>query len=66
MNLSLQYLLARAREPSTWAGAGVGAVVIHSFAPGALGDALVAVAASLAALAAIVVPETPQTKGDAK
>ena len=59
MNASLHYFLARAREPSTWAGAGVGAVIIHSFAPGALGDALVAVAASLAALAAILVPEHP-------
>lgn len=59
MNSLLQYLVARAREPSTWAGAGVGAVVIHSFAPGALGDAVIAVAASLAALAAIVIPEKP-------
>jgi hypothetical protein len=66
MNLSMHYLAARAREPSTWAGAGVGAVLIHSLAPGALGDALVAVAASLAALAAILVPENSQTRGDAK
>jgi hypothetical protein len=57
MNTPLAYLAARAREPSTWAGTGVGAVLIHSFAPGALGDSLIAVAASLAALAAILVPE---------
>lgn len=62
MNASFDYLFARVREPSTWAGAGVGVVVVHAFAPGALGDALVAVAASLAALAAIVIPEKPAGK----
>ena len=57
MITGLNYLAARTREPSTWAGTGIGAMLIHSVAPGALGNALVAVAASLAALAAILVPE---------
>jgi hypothetical protein len=57
MIATLNYLAQRAREPSTWAGTGVGAMLIHSFAPGMLGDALIAVAASLASLAAILVPE---------
>lgn len=62
MNAALHYLLARLCEASTWAGAGVGAVIIHSLAPGALGDALVGVAAALAALAAILIPEKPAKK----
>jgi hypothetical protein len=61
MGLSLpsayDWLLARAEEPSTWAGTGVLAAVVHSIAPGALGDSLLAVGAAAAGLVAVVVPE---------
>ena len=61
MSLSLSsasgWLLARAAEPSTWAGTGVVAAVVHSIAPGAIADGLLASGAAIGGLLAIVVPE---------
>ncbi len=54
---SLNWLLARVEEPSTWAGAGIVAVVVHSIAPGAVGDSILAVGAAVGGLLAVVVPE---------
>ncbi|PWB80502.1 MAG: hypothetical protein C3F11_17785 [Methylocystaceae bacterium] len=54
---SLHWLLARAKEPSTWAGAGVVASIVHSAAPGALGDGILSVGAAVAGLLAVVAPE---------
>lgn len=54
---SLNWLLARVAEPSTWAGAGVVAAVVHSIAPGAVGDSILAVGAAVGGLLAVVVPE---------
>lgn len=54
---SLNWLIARVAEPSTWAGAGIVAVAVHSIAPGPLGDAILAVGASVGGLLAVVVPE---------
>lgn len=53
----LRWLLARAKEPSTWAGAGVVASIVQSVAPGALGDSILAVGAAVAGLLAVVAPE---------
>lgn len=53
----LHWLLARAKEPSTWAGAGVVASIVHSLAPGALGDSILAVGGAVAGLLAVVAPE---------
>jgi hypothetical protein len=50
-------VLARFEEPSTWAGAGIGAMAIHGLLPGAAGNALLAFLGAAAALLAIVVPE---------
>lgn len=49
--------LARMEEPSTWAGVGVGAVVIHTALPGDLGNAIIGALAALGAVLAIVCPE---------
>ncbi|WP_018264311.1 MULTISPECIES: hypothetical protein [Methylosinus] len=61
MGLSLSsayaWLLARVEEPSTWAGTGVVAAIVHSVAPGALGDGVLAAGAALGGLIAIVAPE---------
>ncbi|MBG0810597.1 hypothetical protein IY145_14590 [Methylosinus sp. H3A] len=61
MGLSLSsaygWLLARAEEPSTWAGTGVLAAIVHSIAPGALGDGVLAAGAALGGLIAVVAPE---------
>ena len=60
MGLSLPsaygWLLARAEEPSTWAGTGVLAAVVHSIAPGALGDSLLTVGAAVGGLVAVSCP----------
>ncbi len=53
----LIWVLARVEEPSTWAGAGIVAVVVHSMFPGALADSIIAVGAAVGGLLAIVVPE---------
>lgn len=58
MKKSLAWVLARLEEPSTWAGAGIVAVAIHSVFPGALGDQLLAVGAAIGGLLAVVVPES--------
>lgn len=57
VSTALRFLLARVEEPSTWAGAGIVAVVVHSVAPGALGDGVLGVGAALGGLLAVVVPE---------
>lgn len=57
MNATLQYILARLEEPSTWAGGGIGAVMIMSVIPGTTGQAIVGVVAAAAALLAVVIPE---------
>jgi hypothetical protein len=61
MGLSLasvyDWLLARVEEPSTWAGTGVVAAIVHSITPGATGDSLLAAGAALAGLVAVVAPE---------
>jgi hypothetical protein len=44
-------------EPSTWAGTGVVAAIVHSVAPGALGDGVLATGAAFGGLIAIVAPE---------
>ena len=51
------WVLARAEEPSTWAGAGGGAIALHMVMPGLLGDKAIAVAAAVGALLAVVIPE---------
>lgn len=56
----LGWLLARIEEPSTWAGASIVAVGIHSIAPGALGDSILTVGAAIGGLLAIIVPEKSQ------
>ena len=58
----LTWVLTRMKEPSTWAGAGVAAVVIHSVFPGVLGDAIIQVGASVGALLAVVLPEVTKAK----
>ncbi|WP_244594601.1 hypothetical protein [Methylosinus sporium] len=50
-------IIDRAIEPSTWAGTGVLAAVVHSIAPGALGDGVLAAGAAICGLIAIVAPE---------
>jgi ABC-type Fe3+-siderophore transport system permease subunit len=62
VNAVLQWILARVEEPSTWAGAGVAAVLIHSIFPGALGDSILQVGAAIGALLAIVIPEASKAK----
>jgi hypothetical protein len=52
-----KWLLARIAEPSTWAGTGIVAAMAHSLAPGAAGEALIAVGAAVGGLLAVVVPE---------
>lgn len=51
------WLRARAAEPSTWAGAGVVGTLVHSLAPGALGDGVLALGAAAGGLLAVIVPE---------
>jgi hypothetical protein len=53
----LRWLLARIKEPSTWAGAGLVAVAVHSVAPGPLGDAILALGAAAGGLLAVAAPE---------
>ncbi|WP_036296840.1 hypothetical protein [Methylosinus sp. PW1] len=59
LSLSSAYAWLRSRvvEPSTWAGTGVVAAIVHSLAPGALGDGVLATGAALGGLIAIVAPE---------
>jgi hypothetical protein len=57
LSCAYEWLLSRAEEPSSWAGTGVLAVVVHSLAPGALGDSLLAVGAAVAGLVAVIAPE---------
>jgi hypothetical protein len=52
-----QWLITRAAEPSTWAGTGVVAAVLHSLAPGAVGDGLLTLGAAIGGLLAVIVPE---------
>jgi hypothetical protein len=52
-----RWLIARAAEPSTWAGTGVVAALIHSLAPGLLGDSLLTLGAALGGVLAVIVPE---------
>ena len=51
------WMLARLEEPSTWAGGSVLALAIHAAFPGTLGNAIIAVIASIGGLLAVVVPE---------
>ena len=53
----LNWLLARLKEPSTWSGASVIAVVAHQFLPGAAADATLAVGAAVGGLLAVLIPE---------
>lgn len=57
LSASSRWLIARAAEPSTWAGAGVVAAVVHSLAPGAVGDSLLTLGAAIGGLLAVIVPE---------
>ncbi|MBY6239763.1 hypothetical protein [Methylosinus sp. Sm6] len=51
------WLAARMAEPSTWAGTGVVAALVHSAAPGLLGDSLLTLGAAIGGVLAVVVPE---------
>jgi hypothetical protein len=51
------WLVARLKEPSTWSGAGVVAIVAHQFLPGAVADASLAVGAAIGGLVAVLTPE---------
>lgn len=57
VNVSLQWVLVRLEEPSTWAGAGIFAVLIHQFLPGDLGNAVIALGGSIGAFLAVIIPE---------
>lgn len=52
------WLAARVREPSTWSGAGVVAIVAHQFLPGAVADAALAIGAAVGGLIAVLIPES--------
>jgi hypothetical protein len=52
--------LARAREPSTWAATGIGAMAVHQAFPGALGDAITNWLAASGVLLAALLPERPR------
>jgi hypothetical protein len=52
-----RWLVARAAEPSTWAGTGVVAALLHSLAPGLLGDSLLTLGAAIGGVLAVIVPE---------
>jgi hypothetical protein len=52
-----RWAASRAAEPSTWAGTGVVAALIHSLAPGLLGDSLLTLGAALGGVLAVIVPE---------
>jgi len=52
------WLAARIREPSTWSGAGVIAIVAHQFLPGAVADAALVVGAAVGGLVAVLIPES--------
>jgi hypothetical protein len=53
----LNWLLARLKEPSTWSGAGVVAMVAHQFLPSAIADAALVAGAAVGGLLAVLIPE---------
>jgi len=55
---SLQWVVARIKEPSTWAGASIVAVVVHQTFPGPMGDSILALGAAVGGILAVVMPET--------
>lgn len=55
--IAAKWLLARAKEPSSWAGTGVVAVILTQFLPPDLANAVLNVGATFGAVLAIVLPE---------
>lgn len=53
----VNWALARLKEPSTWAAGGIGAIAVHTFAPGALGDATLGLFAAFGVFLGAVLPE---------
>lgn len=50
-------LMARAKEPSTWAAGGIGALSVHTILPGVLGDATLSWLVATSVLLATALPE---------
>lgn len=61
MNI-VNYLIARAAEPSTWTAGGVGFVAIHALFPAVLGDAVTGVLAAIGILGGALIAEKGGTK----
>jgi len=57
MNNLVLWFADRLKEPATWAGGGLAATILHSWFPGAEGNAILTWCAATAALLAIVLPE---------
>lgn len=59
MNAStiLSWFIARASEPSTFAGAGIIATAIHAILPGAIGDSTLTVLQAASGLIAVIAAE---------
>lgn len=57
MNVALSAILLRLSQPSTWAGGGIGFLVIHQAFPGALGDSIDLALAGLFGVVAIILNE---------
>jgi hypothetical protein len=51
------WVVARIKEPSTWAGAGIVATVVHLTFPGPLGDNIIAMGAAFGGILAVILPE---------
>ena len=57
MSAFFKSILARLEESSTWAGGGIGAVLLGALVPGTTGQAVLHVVAAAAAALAIIIPE---------
>lgn len=57
MDVIKKFVIRRLTEPSTWTAGGVGAILIHQYAPGALGDGLVMIGAGAGVVLGALLPE---------
>jgi len=57
MDVVITWLIARLKEPSTWAGTGLIASAVHNYIPGSMGDNIISTLQGLGGILAVLLEE---------
>ena len=56
-NMIASWIVARLKEPSTWAGGGIISIVVHNLWPGVLGDSIQSAIQAICGVVAMIMAD---------